>query len=87
MMDLSSKEQLKFQEKIQQNLLAVDSSISAVKQSQEKLQSQIENVRSSAEIMSTELPAAIEQLREEMERNRSTENEGDQPPPDTNTVE
>jgi chromosome segregation ATPase len=87
MMDLSSKEQLKFQEKIQQNLLAVDSSVSAIKQSQQKLQSQIENVRSSAEIMSTELPAAIEQLREEMERNRSTENEGDQPPPDTNTVE
>jgi chromosome segregation ATPase len=84
MMDLSGKEQLKFQEKIQQNLLAVDSSISAIKQNQEQLQSRIEDVRSRAEIMSNELPAAIEQLREQVERNSSNEN---QPPPEANTVE
>ena len=87
MMDLSSKEHLKFQEKIQQNLLAVDSSISTIKQSHEKLQSQIENVRSSAEIMSSELPAAIEQLREEIARNSSMETEENQPPSETNSTE
>lgn len=84
MMDVSGKEQLKFQEKIQQNLLAVDSSIKAIRQNQEQLQSQIENVRSRAETMSAELPAAIEQLREQVEANSSNEN---QPPPESNTVE
>jgi len=87
MMNQSNKEQLKFQEKIQQNLLAVDSSISAINQSHGKLQSQIENVRSSAEIMSSELPAAIEQLREEVARNRSMETEENQSQPETNSTE
>ena len=87
MMDLSSKEQLKFQEKIQSDLLAFNNSISAIKQSQEQLQNQIEVVRSSAEIMSSELPAAIEQLREEIARNSSMETEENQPPPETNSTE
>jgi len=87
MMDLNDKEQLEFREKIQQNLLAVDSSINAIRQSQEQLQTQIENVRSSAEIMSTELPVAIEQLREQVERNSSREREDNQPPPETNSSE
>jgi len=87
MMDLSGKEQLKFQEKIRSDLLAFNNSISAIKQSQEKLQNQIEAVRSSAEIMSSELPAAIEQLREEMAHNRSMETEENQPPPETNNTE
>lgn len=86
-MDLNDKEQLEFREKIQQNLLAVDSSINAIRQSQEQLQTQIENVRSSAEIMSTELPVAIEQLREQVERNSSREREDNQPPPETNSSE
>jgi len=42
-MDLSDREQLKFQEKIQKDLLAFDNSISAVKLSYEKLQSQIDD--------------------------------------------
>ena len=87
MMDLNDKEQLEFREKIQQNLLVVDSSINAIRQSQEQLQTQIENVRSSAEIMSTELPVAIEQLREQVERNSSREREDNQPPPETNSSE
>lgn len=87
MMDLNDKEQLEFREKIQQNLLVVDSSINAIRQSQEQLQIQIENVRSSAEIMSTELPVAIEQLREQVERNSSREREDNQPPPETNSSE
>lgn len=87
MMDLSGKEQLKFQEKIRSDLLAFNNSISAIKQSQEQLQNQIEVVRSSAEIMSSELPAAIEQLREEIARNSSMETEGNQPPPETNSTE
>jgi archaellum component FlaC len=87
MMDLSGKEQLKSQEKIRSDLLAFNNSISAIKQSQEQLQNQIEVVRSSAEIMSSELPAAIEQLREEIARNSSTETEENQPPPETNNVE
>ena len=87
MMDLGGQEQLKFQEKIQKNLLAFDSSISSIKQSQEILQNQIEDVQNSAEIMSSELPAALEQLREEMARNSSMETEENQPPPETNSVE
>ena len=86
-MDLSGQEQLKFQEKIQKDLLVFDNSISAVKQSQEKLLSQIEDVQNSAEIMSSELPAAIEQLREEIVRNSSMETEENQPPPETNSAE
>ena len=86
-MDLSSKEQLKFQEKIQQNLLAFDNSITAIKQSQRELENQITNVQQSADAMSSELPAAIEQLREEMVRNREREAEENQPPPDTDNVE
>ena len=87
LMDLTGKEQLKFQEKIRNDLLAFNNSISVIKQSQEQLQSQIEVVRSSAEIMSSELPAAIEQLREEMARNSSMETEENQPPPETNNTE
>jgi len=89
-MDLSDQEQLRFQDKIQKDLLAFDNSMSAVKLSQEKLQSQIEDVRNSAEIMSNELPAAIEQLREEIERNSSMEtgdNESNSPPSETNSLE
>jgi len=86
-MDLSSKEQLKFQEKIQQNLLAFDNSITAIKQSQRELENQITNVQQSADAMSSELPAAIEQLREEMVRNREREAEENQPPPDADNVE
>ena len=87
MIDLSGREQLKFQEKIRSDLLTFNNSISAIKQSQEQLQNQIEAVRSSAEIMSSELPAAIEQLREEMARNRSMETEDNQPPPETQNTE
>lgn len=86
MMNTSDKEQLKFREKIQQNLLAVDSSIKVIKQTQEQLQNQIENVRSTAETMSTELPAAIEQLREEVKRN-TTSIEESQPSPEANNTE
>lgn len=86
-MDVSGKEQTKFQEKIRSDLLAFNNSISAIKQSQEQLQNQIEVVRSSAEIMSSELPAAIEQLREEIARNSSMETEENQPPPETNSTE
>ena len=86
MMNTSDKEQLKFREKIQQNLLAVDSSIKVIKQTQEQLQNQIENVRSTAETMSTELPAAIEQLREEVKHN-TTSIEESQPSPEANNTE
>jgi len=89
-MDLSDKQQLKFQEKIQKDLLAFDNSMSAVKLSYEKLQSQIEDVRNSSEIMGSELPAAIEQLREQVERNSSMEtgdNGSSSPPSETNSVE
>ena len=86
-MDVSGKEQTKFHEKIRSDLLAFDSSLSAIRQSQEKLQNQIEIVRNSAEVMSSELPAAIEQLREQVERNSSMETEENQPSPETNSVE
>jgi chromosome segregation ATPase len=86
-MDISSKEQLKFQEKIQKNLLAFDNSISAIKQSQQELQNQIKSVQRSAEAISNELPAAIEQLRQEIARNRTADAEENQPPPETNNSE
>jgi chromosome segregation ATPase len=86
-MDLSGKEQIKFQEKIQKNLLAFDNSIRAVKQSQEELQKQVNNVQRSAEAMSNELPAAIEQLREEISRSNSAKSEENQPPPETSNSE
>jgi len=84
-MDLNDQEQLKFQEKIQKDLLAFDDSMRAVKLSQEKMQNQIQDVKNSAEAISSELPAAIEQLREEMER--KVETEENQPPPESNSVE
>lgn len=87
MMELSGKEQTKYQETIRNNLLVLDKSISAIKQNQQQLQSQIVAVRNSAEIMSNELPAAIEQLREEMEQNRSIDAQESQPPPETNSTE
>jgi DNA repair exonuclease SbcCD ATPase subunit len=87
MLDLNDKEQIKFKEKIQQDLLAVDNSINAIRQYQEQLQNRIEDVRSTAQAMSSELPAAIEELREEMIRNRSAETEENQPPPEANTTE
>ena len=87
MMDLNDQEQVKFKEKIQQGLLAVDSSISAIKLNQEQLQSRITDVQNSAEVMSSELPAAIEQLREEVARNSSMETEENQPPPEANSIE
>jgi len=84
-MDLSDQQQLKFHEKIRKDLLAFDDSVRAMKLSQEKLKNQIVDVQNSAEIMSNELPAAIEQLREEMARNMETEE--NQPPPESNSVE
>jgi uncharacterized protein (UPF0218 family) len=89
-MDLNDQEQLKFREKIQKDLLAFDNSISAVKLSQEKMQNQIQDVKNSAEAISSELPAAIEQLREEIERNSPTEtgdNESSSPPSETDNTE
>jgi chromosome segregation ATPase len=86
-MDRSGAEQLKFQEKIQKNLAAFDSSIRAVKQSQQEMQTQIKDVQRSAETMSNELPAAIEQLREEMARNRELQAKENQAPPADNTNE
>jgi chromosome segregation ATPase len=86
-MDLNSREQLKFQEKIQKNLLAFDKSISAIKQSQAELQNQIKNVQQSTEVMSNELPAAIDQLREEIARNRAMEAQKNQPPPEADSTE
>ncbi len=88
-MDLSGQEQLKFQEMIQKNLLAFDSSISSIKQSQKILQNQIQEVENSAEIMSNELPAALERLKDELTRDgpQTEENEYSSPPSETDSVE
>ncbi len=90
MRDLNDQEQLKFKDKIQKDLLAFDNSMRAIKLSQEKMQSQIQDVKNSAEAMSSELPAAIAQLREEIERNSSVgteSNESNSPPSETNNIE
>ena len=67
-MNVNGQEQLKFQEKIQKDLLVFNDSMRAIKQSQDELQLQIENVRNSAEIMSNDIPEAIEQLKEDFSR-------------------
>jgi len=55
-----------FQEKIQQDLSALDSSVSTITQNQSRLQGQIEDVRNNAEIMINEMPAALDRLRDEL---------------------
>lgn len=75
--DVSGQEQLKFQEKIQRDLRALDDSVSAIKQSQNKLQRQIEDVQNRAEIMSSDVPAAIEQLEDELTRNGTLDSDSE----------
>ena len=64
--DTTGKGQLKFQQSIQQDLRALDDSLSDIKQSQTELQQQIAEVQDNTEIMSDDVPAALEQLKEEL---------------------
>jgi hypothetical protein len=87
--DVAGQEQFKFQGKIQEDLLALGSTVSAIKQSQSRLQSQIEDVQSSAQIMSSDMPAAIEELRDELSRLEPMEIESPPaaPPDEADSVE
>jgi uncharacterized phage infection (PIP) family protein YhgE len=68
MMNASGQGQLEFQAKTTAGLQALDDSISAIKQSQDQLQSRIDDVKSSTETISNEIPAIIEQLKDELSR-------------------
>jgi methyl-accepting chemotaxis protein len=81
MMDASSQGQLEFQAKTREGLLALDDSISAMKESQNKLQSRIDDVQSSTETLSRDIPAVIEQLTDEVSRisREAEESAGNEP--------
>ena len=68
MIDVTGQEQMTFQGKIQKDVRALDDSVGTVKQKQSRLQDQIEEVKDSAEIMSNDLQAALEQLEDELSR-------------------
>ena len=68
MMDTTGQGQLEFQAKTRAGLQALDDSISAIKQSQDQLQSQIDDVQSSTEAIGREIPAVIEKLTDEVSR-------------------
>lgn len=75
MVDASGQGQLEFQEKTRAGLQALDDSISSMRESQNKLQSQINDVQSSTESLSRDIPAVIEQLTDEISRISTSENE------------
>jgi chromosome segregation ATPase len=68
MMDTSAQGQAGFQVKTREGLQALDDSISAMKETQEKLQTQMNDVQRSTEALGEQVPAAIEQLKDEMSR-------------------
>ncbi|MFC1637167.1 hypothetical protein ACFL5Z_20285 [Planctomycetota bacterium] len=68
MMDGTAQEQLKLQGKTRKDLQALDDSVSAIKQRQNRLQNQITDVQDNAEIMGNDLQEALEQLEDELSR-------------------
>ena len=73
MIDVAGQEQSTFQREIQKDVLALDDSVGTVKQKQSRLQDQIEEVKDSTEIMSSDLQAAIEQLEDGLSRRGTPE--------------
>lgn len=80
MMDANGQGQLEFQEKTRAGLQALDDSISSIKDGQNKLQSQIDDVQRSTETISREIPAVIEQLTDELSRRETEEFMENEPP-------
>jgi chromosome segregation ATPase len=68
LMDDSGQGQLEFQEQTRAGLVALDNSISAVKDSQSRLQSQIDNVQNSTDTLGREVPTVIGELKDEVSR-------------------
>jgi chromosome segregation ATPase len=68
MMELAGQDQLKFREKTQASLRALDESLSALKQSQNRLQSQIQDVQNRTESMGRDVPEALAKLTDELAR-------------------
>lgn len=67
------KVQLEFQEKIKNDLAALSEAVSVLKQGQSQMQLKIEEVQTSTKSMSVEFPAAIEQLKNNMDVKKETE--------------
>ena len=74
----NSKEQSEFQEKMKKDFLALSDSVNVIKKSQNQLQQKIEDVQTSTESITVELPIAIEQLRQEMNKEEETAYSSDQ---------
>ncbi len=64
--DISGQKQSEFQESMSKNLQTLDESLATLKASQNKLQNRIEQMRNEAPNLG-EMPAAIDQLREQLE--------------------
>ena len=60
------KEQAKFQEQLQKDLQILVASVNVMKQRQDQFRQQIELVQRNTETLSNDIPAAIEQLKEEV---------------------
>jgi chromosome segregation ATPase len=67
--------QLEFQEATRTGLVALNASISSMKENQDRLQSQISDVQSSTESLGREIPAVIEQIKDEISRISTNQNE------------
>lgn len=68
MLDVSSQGLLEFQERIQNELETLSYSVGAIEKSQAKLHKQIIDVQSSTETLSSNIPEALEQIKEELSR-------------------
>jgi chromosome segregation ATPase len=68
MMEVTGRDQLKFREKTQAGLQALDDSLSVLKQNQNRLQNQIEDVQNSTESMGRDVPEALVRLADELAR-------------------
>lgn len=64
--DISGQKQNEFQESIRKNLQTLDESLASLKQSQNDLQSRIEQIRNETPDLG-DVPAAIDQLRDQLE--------------------
>ena len=68
LVDAGGQGQLEFQANTRAGLLALDASITDMKESQTQLQSQIDDVQSSTETLGREIPTVIGELKDEVSR-------------------
>jgi chromosome segregation ATPase len=68
-----AKGQLEFQEKMKSDLASLSEAVSVLKQGQTSMQQKIEEVQTSTKSMSVEFPAALEQMKKDMDLKKETE--------------